>query len=208
MSVETTTPSEEVKPIPAELSEEGKKYVENKAKEYRMQGMSDDEADKLAKEDWGKDEAKIKEANDAVWNEVVKKVHLADFLDDQMRRALGQFRLDWQKANPNQTIDFKLEKGTIGGVGGKGIIAGAKLELKYAINGVWKVMSHKVIKFKHVKEMREKALWSLELYEALFRDVWARGLTYTMRIDQWKEHEQQQRESASNATGDTTDTSK
>ena len=157
-------------------------FINTKAKEYRIQGSSDEESIRLATEDCKK--LKVAEANatDALWNEVTKKINLADFLDDQIRRALGAYKSEYMKKYPDFTLDFKLRMWNEKGAGGR-LIAAANLELSFALNGNWKVWMNKRIKFTHIREINKAHEWKLALYEAMMKDLIGWGATYCLHID-------------------------
>lgn len=181
--------AEQIENPPADLDVEEKRFIENKAKEYRMQGSSDEEADKMATEDWKKEKDNVEAANSEVWEKITKKINLHTFLDDQIRRALGKYKNEFHKNNKVETIDFRLTEGNIGGVHGKGIVAGAYLQLEYARNGNWKVFRRKEVKFTHIKDMRLGHIWKLELYEAMLHDVFNWGMTYCIHLDKYNEQQ-------------------
>lgn len=173
---EVSTPSEEFVP-----TLEDKIFLNNKAKEFRMQGASDEDSEKLALEDLKKIKIAEENASDQLWDSVTKKIKLADFLDDQIRRALGAYKAAYLKKYPEFTIDFKLQLKKSGGVGR--LIAKANLELSFAVNGNWRVWSNKEINFRHIREINETHKWTLALYEAMFQEIVYWGATYCLHID-------------------------
>jgi len=177
-------------PLIKEVGEEELKFLAEKKSEYTRQGMSDKDAHELAMEDWKKLEAnKNPEIDEAAWDQITKNIGLFDFLDDQIRRALGKYKSAWEKANPEQTMDFKLHLKTHGGVGTAGnkrLISGVSLILEKAQNGSWTVWREKKIEFTHIREMREGHKWKLALYEAMLHDLIAFGISYLVELDNIK----------------------
>lgn len=179
-------------------------FISSKTEEYKAQGLPEDEAKDMAASDWAEKKRKIETENGDVWNEVTKKIGLPDFLDDQIRRALGVYKKTFEEAEKAKvkedptyiprTIDFKLymksdrhPNSAIGRKGQPRLIAGAHLILEYAINGLWKVWRDKGLNFTHVQQMKEIHVWKLHLYEAMLQDLMGWGVTYCLAADAWNE---------------------
>lgn len=168
-----------------EVNPDELKFIDVKKQEYLSQGISEAEATQLAAEDYKKftEETEAKQAE--LWNSLTKKIGLVDFLDDQIRRALGTYKTDWEKRYEGQTVDFKLHLQARRATGG--LIGSAALILEIAINGVWKTWNEKVIKFRHIREMREGHEWKLALYESMFRELVSNAVTFRILSDQHAE---------------------
>lgn len=189
-------------------SEEELRFIEEKSKDYVAQGMAPEEATKLAAEDWTKMVGDEEGHAQEVWDKLTKQINLSDFIDDQIRRALGTYKTAWEKANPilddnkepmkdadgnimTHTLDFKLELKRVGGVKGrKGdprLITAVELTLEVARDGLWKVWRKKHIGFAHVREMREGHKWKLALYESMLHEVIMWGVTYMLKLDAYQD---------------------
>jgi len=163
-------------------------FLKEKQREYMAQGVHEVEAMQQATADLATKKAEMEEVGEEAWEQITKKVGLAEFLDDQLRRALGKVKTMWEGNNSGHTLDFKLHMKTEGGVGTSGnkrLIAGVSLYLEYAIDGLWKVMRHKQIGFVHVREMKDGNKWKTTIHEALLHDIIAWGITYIILTDQY-----------------------
>lgn len=175
------------------LDQAKKIFIDQKEKEYRMDGLSDKEAEEKAAHEWEEHKKEAEEQGEKQWAQITKKIGLSNFLDDQIRRALGVYKTGWEKANAPQTLDFKLYMKTKNGVS-KRLIASVSLYLDIATNGVWRPWREKKISFQHVNEMRNEHMWKLKLYEDMFQDLLGWGVSYCMILDNNKEELQKARQ--------------
>lgn len=162
------------------MSDEQEKQVEELAKDFRMSGMSDEDADKKAREDI---EKTIAIADDNYSN-FVKKHKLYDILDDLIRRSFLRYEEEYQKMQAKlgnkDTIKFKLELQS-DRTHGAGSMLSRTLVFSIARNGVWKVYNRKEIKFGHIKDIRDKESdWKFSIYEAFFNGLVFNGITYML----------------------------
>jgi hypothetical protein len=170
-----------------EVNPDELKFIDQKKKEYLAQGVSDLEATQLASEDYKKFTDQAEAAQGELWNRLTKQVGLVDFLDDQIRRALGVYKTDWEKKHQGQTLDFKLHLQPRRAEGG--LIGSAALILEIAVNGVWKKWNERIISFRHVREMRDANAWKLTLYESMFQYLISCGVTFRILSDQFNEQQ-------------------
>lgn len=161
-------------------------FLKQKVSEYTSQGVSDVEAMQQAAAEWKSLEEERDKQGEALWDEVTKKVGLCDFLDDQIRRALGVYKYKWDKANAPEEIDFKMELKSLGGLQGR-MIAGAQLRLEIKRGGLWRLWRNKEIKFEHIREARATHKWKLALYEAMYQDLLSWGVTYCILCEDFKD---------------------
>lgn len=164
-------------------------FLKEKQREYMAQGVHEVEAMQQATTDLANKKAEMDQVSEEAWDQITKKIGLAEFLDDQMRRALGSIKTVWESNNNGHTLDFKLHLKTRGGVGNAGnkrLIAGVSLYLEYAIDGLWVVLREKRIDFVHVREMRDGNKWKTAIHEALLHDVFAWGINYMILTHQYK----------------------
>lgn len=151
-------------------------FMNERQAQYMKNGLTEIMARAAAADDLKKYEEQKEAAGEEAWNSFTKAVDMSSILDDFIRRGLAEYKVKWQKINAPQTIDFKLHlKTDDGGLGPnrniKGrLIAGASLILERAVNGVWRVWSHKHISFQHIGEMRQGHVWKTELYQSMLFD--------------------------------------
>lgn len=196
-SLQTPTEEKEAKVLPFNppgtvetniqvASEEELEFLKGKKEAYVTQGVHEVEAMQLAAADWNKLSEDREAFAEKTWDEITKKVGMAEFVDDQIRRALGLYKTAWQKTHEGQTIDFKMRLDTKKSQK-SGMIAGASLKLEVSVNGVWTVWRNKEITFQHIREMREGHVWKLKLYEALFCDLVGWGVSYALVMQETKD---------------------
>jgi hypothetical protein len=157
--------------------------IEALAKEFRMKGLSDEEADKKAREQYKKDDALAEQQ----WQDFIKKIRLYDILDDLMRRAIVAYKDNYNKNREvGDHIDFKLLLNK-GRTHGKGAIFVVDLVFEIKRKGLWKTYNKKQLQFHHVKDIRNEAGWKFALYEAMFQGLLFNGITYMLSVEDARE---------------------
>jgi hypothetical protein len=190
---EVQTPEDAPAEVPKveEATEGDLLYLEERIAFYKAKGQKDDIAEAAAKFDLAEIVKKRKYAGEATWNQLVKETKADKLMNDQILRALGIYKTEWEKRNKPFTIDFKLRMESEGEKRNKHAeitsIAGVTLYFHVARNGVWKLWNKKTIKFQHIREMRDGHNWKLQLYEALFFDFVASGVTHRLLQDDYRD---------------------
>lgn len=165
------------KQIRQTTTQEQENDIEALAKDYRMKGKSDEEADKLARTQVLKSE----EDSERDWQEFVKKINLHDIVDDMLRRAMIAYREEYNKIHPDQKIDFKFTlSGDRSHKGTAVFIATLKFEVQRG--GVWELLQNKKINFPHVREARKEVAWKFALWEAMLQALMFNAITYTILL--------------------------
>lgn len=194
MTEEDKKVDEEFKIVDSLEVEEGNEqdllFLERAIEQYKANGLNEAEAQAAANLDLKQLKEKNAEVGANIWKQLVKETKADKLLKDQLDRALGIFKTEFEKARKPHTIDFKLRFGTKGAhYNKKGEllrIASATLTLEVAQDGLWEVWRQKVIDFRHVREMRDGHGWRLALCEAMFQDFVSFGLNYQLLLDGYR----------------------
>jgi hypothetical protein len=159
----------------SDVNEEILDFLKTREAYHLNQGLTQELAQAAAAADLKDYEEDKEEAGEEAYNQLAKAIDMPTILDDFVRRGLGQYKTEWMKVNAPYTIDFKLHCKADSGLGNRAnikgrLIAGASLILECAVNGVWKVWTHKHVSFQHVNEIRQAHIWKTKLYESLLFD--------------------------------------
>lgn len=189
-----TTEPPEVTSIPEarveEMNDRDRLYFDARLDYYEKQGLKEIEAATAANFDLNEFRQKQEEQGNELWSRLVKETKADKLLHDQLLRALGIYKTEWEKKNPGQLIDFKLRFETHGTItdkkGAIKRISAVTLIFEVGKNGLFSVWNKKRIDFHHVREMRDGHNWKLSLYEALFVDFVMSGMTFRMIQEEFK----------------------
>jgi hypothetical protein len=164
---------EQIKEVRSTLTQEEADRVEQIAKEYRMKGLSDEEAEAKAKADV----KTLDEAGDKAWSDFIKRIQLGDVLDDSIRRQLIAYKKEAQKKG--MEVDFKLDlskkriPNTI-------YIGSAVLTFSMKIEGVWVKVSEFGVVFDNDKEAKDEKSWKFQLYDAMLKSLVYNAIAHTI----------------------------
>lgn len=154
------------------FSEEELKEIESIAKEHRMAGKSDEEAQKLAEEEVRAFDEKADEA----YMNFIRKMQLGDVFDDMFRRYMNRYK-ELAKTKGTE-FDYRLELVKVKDRNIPGKIRGVVLKFDVLIKGEWIAVSSKQMEFHNDKEMKDTKYWKFLMYDSLLLDMMFRGLAF------------------------------
>jgi hypothetical protein len=146
--------------------------IEAIAKELRMQGKSDEEAQKLAEEQM----KRMDEAAEQGWEDFIKRMNIGDVVDDLIRRSLIKYKQEVLKINPNSTVDFKIDLSRKRHPTNVISLSAAVLTFSMNLDGKWHMVAQKTVTFADMKEAKDEKSWKFGLYEALFQTLVFNGI--------------------------------